>query len=136
MISQTEQIDRIAEKLVESEAIKGRSLWQDAMARFFRNKAAVGSMTIIVLVLLFTVLGPFFAEWSNEEIDWNRMGDIAGEGKPSIANGHYFGLDPLGRDLYARTIQATLTSIMVGVIGAMTAVIIGTLYGAISGFIG
>ncbi|MEE9388773.1 MAG: ABC transporter permease subunit [Paracoccaceae bacterium] len=136
MITQTEQIDRIAEKLVEAEQVKGRSLWQDAMARFFRNKAAVGSMTVIVLILLFTIIGPFFAEWSNDEIDWNRMGDIAGEGRPSIGNGHFFGLDPLGRDLYSRSIQATLTSIMVGVVGAMTAVIIGTLYGAISGYIG
>ncbi|MEE9429122.1 MAG: peptide ABC transporter permease, partial [Paracoccaceae bacterium] len=136
MISQTEQVDRIAEKLVEAEQIKGRSLWQDAMGRFSRNKAAVGAVTVILLILLFTVLGPFFAEWSNEEIDWNRMGDVAGEGRPSIENGHFFGLDPLGRDLYARTIQATLTSMMVGVVGALTAVIIGTLYGAISGFIG
>ena len=136
MITQTEQVDRIAEKLVEAEQIKGRSLWQDAMGRFSRNKAAVGAVTVILLILLFTVLGPFFAEWSNEEIDWNRMGDVAGEGRPSIENGHFFGLDPLGRDLYARTIQATLTSIMVGVVGALTAVIIGTLYGAISGFIG
>ncbi len=136
MITATEQIDRIAEKLVEAEQIKGRSLWQDAMGRFFRNKAAVGSMTIILLVLLFTVAGPFFAEWSNEEIDWARMGDVATEGKPSISNGHFFGLDLLGRDLFSRTIQATTTSLMVGVIGALTAVIIGTLYGAISGFIG
>ncbi len=136
MITATEQIDRIAEKLVEAEQIKGRSLWQDAMGRFFRNKAAVGSMTIILLVLMFTVAGPFFAEWSNEEIDWARMGDVATEGKPSISNGHFFGLDLLGRDLFSRTIQATTTSLMVGVIGALTAVIIGTLYGAISGFIG
>ncbi len=136
MVHDTEQVDRIAEKLAEAEQIKGRSLWQDAMGRFFRNKAAVGSVTIIMLILLFTMVGPFFAEWSNEEIDWNRMGDIAGEGRPSIETGHFFGLDPLGRDLYSRTIQATLTSIMVGVVGALTAVIIGTLYGAVSGFIG
>ncbi len=34
--------ERIAEKLAEAEEIKGRSLWQDARSRFFRNKAAVG----------------------------------------------------------------------------------------------
>jgi len=136
MVHNTEQVERIAEKLAEAEQIKGRSLWQDAMARFFRNKAAVTSVTIILLIVLFTIIGPLFAEWSNEEIDWGRMGDIAEDGKPSIENGHFFGLDPLGRDLYARSIQATLTSLMVGVIGAMTAVIIGTLYGAVSGFIG
>ncbi len=136
MITQTEQIDRIAEKLVEAEQIKGRSLWQDAFARFVRNKAAVGSLTVLFLILLFSIIGPYFAVWSNEEIDWARMGDVATEGRPSIENGHFFGLDPLGRDLYSRSIQATRTSLMVGVIGAAVAVIIGTLYGAVSGFVG
>ncbi len=136
MVKDIDQVERIAEKLAEAETIKGRSLWQDAMLRFFRNKASVGSLIILALVLLFTVVGPYFAVWSNEEIDWDRMGDVATLGAPSIETGHYFGLDDLGRDLYARTIQATRTSLMVGVIGSLVAVVIGTLYGAVSGFVG
>ena len=136
MVHDIDQVDRIAEKLAEAEQIKGRSLWQDAMTRFFRNKASVGSLIILGLIVLFTIVGPLFQVWSNEEIDWDRMGDIAELGRPSIENGHYFGLDDLGRDLYARTIQATRTSLMVGVIGSLVAVVIGTLYGAVSGFIG
>ena len=128
--------ERIVEKLVEAEQIKGRSLWQDAAGRFMRNKAAVVAMIVLIGIILFTIIGPLFAQWSNEEIDWALMGDVAGEGGPRLANGHYFGLDQLGRDLFARTIQATQTSLIVGVIGAMMAVIIGTLYGAVSGFVG
>jgi len=111
-------------------------LWQDAMARFLQNKAAVGSLILLAAILVFTQIGPYFAQWSNEEIDWSRMADVAELGKPSIENGHYFGLDDLGRDLYSRTIEGTLTSFMVGIVGAFVAVVIGTLYGAISGFIG
>ena len=133
---QTERNERIVEALVEAEQVKGRSLWQDAAGRFLRNKAAVGALVVLVSVLLFTILGPFFAQWSNEEIDWARMGDIAGQGGPSIESGHFFGLDEVGRDLFSRTIQATRTSLIVGVIGALMAVIIGTLYGAVSGFVG
>jgi len=73
---------------------------------------------------------------SNEEIDWGLMGQAATLGQPSIENGHYFGVDDLGRDLFSRTIQATQTSLLVGVIGALVAVFIGTLYGATSGFVG
>ncbi|MBM9593653.1 ABC transporter permease subunit [Roseitranquillus sediminis] len=127
---------RIAERLAEAERIKGRSLWQDAGRRFIRNRAATGALVVLALVVLFTLVGPFFAQWSNEEIDWARMGDIAVQGQPSLETGHYFGLDPIGRDLYARTIQATRTSLIVGVIGAFVAVVIGTLYGATSGFVG
>ena len=136
MVKDIDQVERIAEKLAEAEQIKGRSLWQDAMLRFFRNKASVASLLILGLILLFTIVGPYFAVWSNEEIDWDRMGDVATLGAPSIETGHYFGLDDLGRDLYSRTIQATRTSLMVGVIGSLVAVVIGTLYGAVSGFVG
>nr|WP_235829697.1 ABC transporter permease subunit [Frigidibacter oleivorans] len=117
-------------------AIHGRSLWRDALSRFLRNRAAVGAVIALLLVLAFVLVGPAFARFSNEEIDWALMGDVAGQGGPSLANGHYFGLDELGRDLYARTIQATGTSLTVGIIGAAVAVIIGTLYGAFAGYVG
>lgn len=115
---------------------KGRSLWQDARRRFFQNRAAVISVFVLVLICLAAVIGPFIAAWSNEEIDWNVLGDIAGAGVPSIQNGHYFGVDELGRDLFARVIQGTQVSLMVGFIGALIAVIFGTLYGATAGYVG
>ena len=136
MVHDSAQSERIIEALAEGEVIHGRSLWQDARIRFLQNKAATGALICLVLVVAFVLIGPAFAQWSNEEIDWARMGDIAGQGRPSIETGHFFGLDDLGRDLYARTIQATGTSLIVGVIGAFVAVVIGTLYGAISGFVG
>jgi oligopeptide transport system permease protein len=136
MLPRSERLDRISETLVEAEKVKGRSLWIDARDRFFRNKAATISLIFLGLIVTFTLIGPLFAQWSNEEIDWDIMGQAADLGQPSIANGHYFGVDDLGRDLYARTIQATKTSLAVGVIGALVAVVIGTLYGATAGFIG
>ncbi|MCR8726227.1 ABC transporter permease subunit [Frigidibacter sp. ROC022] len=128
--------ERLTERLSQAEAIRGRSLWFDARVRFFGNKAAVGALVVLILVIAFVLIGPSFAVWSNEEIDWGRMGDIATAGRPSIETGHYFGLDDLGRDLYSRTIQATGTSLLVGLVGAFVAVVIGTLYGAVSGYVG
>ncbi|MEI4485792.1 ABC transporter permease subunit [Frigidibacter sp. MR17.14] len=128
-------MDRIAEHLTDTE-VKGRSLWLDAARRFRRNKAAVGAVIALLLVIAFVLIGPAFARWSNEEIDWTLMGDVAGQGMPNVENGHFFGLDELGRDLYARVIQATGTSLVVGVIGAFVSVVIGTLYGAVAGFVG
>ncbi len=72
----------------------------------------------------------------NEEIDWSVLGDIAILGSPSFDTGHYFGTDELGRDLYSRVIQGTKISLMVGVVGALIAVLVGTLYGAIAGYFG
>jgi oligopeptide transport system permease protein len=116
--------------------VRGRSLWRDAWARFLRNRAAFWSLIALVMILLFATLGPFVAAWSNQDIDWGVLGNVATAGKPSIANGHYFGTDELGRDLFARTVQGTQISMMVGIVGATIAVVIGTLYGAVSGYFG
>lgn len=116
--------------------IKGRSLWGDARTRFFKNKAAVASLIILLLVGLFALFGSYLTQWSNEEIDWELMGDVRTLGGPSIASGHYFGLDPLGRDLFARVVQGTQISLMIGIVGALISVVVGTLYGATAGFIG
>jgi oligopeptide transport system permease protein len=116
--------------------VRGRSLWRDAWTRFLRNRAAFWSLIVLVMIFLFATLGPFVAAWSNQDIDWGVLGNVATAGKPSIANGHYFGTDELGRDLFARTVQGTQISMMVGIVGATIAVVIGTLYGAVSGYFG
>ncbi|WP_322891917.1 MULTISPECIES: ABC transporter permease subunit [unclassified Yoonia] len=116
--------------------VQGRSLWKDARQRFMRNKAAVAGMIALILVTLFAFFGGFLAQWSAQEINWAMMGNVAQAGGPSIANGHYFGVDELGRDLYARTVQGTRISLLVGFVGAAIAVIVGTLYGAIAGYFG
>ena len=123
-------------KNLSPEEIQGRSLWYDARMRFFKNKAAVTSLFLLLAILFFSFFGPFLAQWSNEEIDWSVLGDIAILGSPSFDTGHYFGTDELGRDLYSRVIQGTKISLMVGVVGALIAVLVGTLYGAIAGYFG
>ena len=120
----------------EATEVRGRSLWQDAYARFFRNRAAFGAVIVLSIMVVFVIIGPLFAQWSNEEIDWDIMGNVAEMGMPSIGSGHFFGTDELGRDLYARSIQGTRTSLLVGLVGASVALIVGTSYGAIAGFVG
>ena len=136
MIINKKNIEDLSKNFSESGGIKGRSLWYDARIRFFKNKAAVTSLIILSIILIFTFLGPLFAQWSNEEIDWTILGDISTLGMPSFNTGHFFGTDELGRDLYSRVIQGTKISLMVGVVGALIAVFVGTLYGAIAGYFG
>ncbi len=116
--------------------IKGRSLWSDARRRFFQNKAAVGGLIALTIIVLISFIGPYFAVWTNEEIDWDVMGSAATLGMPSFENGHFFGTDDLGRDLYSRVLQGTRISLKVGLIGAGIAVIVGTVYGAVAGYVG
>ncbi|WP_373960421.1 ABC transporter permease subunit [Paracoccus sp. PAMC 22219] len=135
MVIDQSKMQSLSDRFVEAE-VKGRSPWADARKRFFRNKAAMLGLMILVLVSLFAIFGGYVAQWSNEELDFSVMGQVAQMGQPSLENGHFFGTDNLGRDLYARVVQGTRISLMVGVVGAAIAVIVGTLYGATAGYVG
>ena len=116
--------------------VQGRSLWKDARIRFARNKAAMISLYVLIGIVLFCVFGGLFTQYEIDTADFTLSGPNAYLGVPSFATGHYFGTDELGRDLFARTVQGTGISMLVGVVGAMVAVIVGTLYGAVSGYFG
>ncbi len=125
----------LAARLSQPE-VKGRSPWADARRRFRRNRAAMVSLAVLILVGLFAIFGNQLAAWPNDEMDFSVMGQAAQLGAPSWQNGHYFGTDDLGRDLFSRTVQGTQVSLLVGLIGAGIAVIVGTLYGATAGYVG
>lgn len=134
MVIQHDRMQEMAGRMAQD--MRGRSPWADARRRFFRNKAAMAGLAILILVALFAILGSHLAVWSNEEMDFKVLGQAAQLGQPNWENGHYFGTDDLGRDLFARTVQGTQVSLTVGVIGAAIAVIVGTLYGATAGYVG
>jgi len=60
MILPNKKIKILSDNLSNMKVIKGRSLWYDAKVRFFKNKAAFTSLIILLLVLFFSFIGPFF----------------------------------------------------------------------------
>lgn len=130
------KLKQVEEMQAASLEVTGRSLWQDARRRFFSNHAAIVSLIILTLIALISLLGPLFSPWHYEDIDWEALSDIALLGRPSMESGHYFGTDTLGRDIFVRTMQGGQISLLVGILGSFVAVVIGTLYGATSGYLG
>ncbi|WP_263065745.1 oligopeptide ABC transporter permease OppC [Dickeya dadantii] len=122
-----EALDNFSEKL----EVEGRSLWQDARRRFMHNRAALASLFVLMLITLFVVVGPMVAPFNYADTDWNMMSSA-----PDMVSKHYFGTDSSGRDLLVRVAIGGRISLMVGVAAALVAVIVGTLYGAASGYIG
>ncbi len=123
----SEALEHFSEKL----EVEGRSLWQDARRRFMHNRAAVGSLFILALITLFVVLAPMLSQFAYDDTDWAMM-----SAAPSMESGHYFGTDSSGRDLLVRVAIGGRISLMVGVAAALVAVVVGTLYGAMSGYLG
>ncbi|KIU87308.1 peptide ABC transporter permease, partial [Vibrio parahaemolyticus] len=64
-----EAIDKFSENL----EIEGRSLWQDARIRFMRNKAAMVSLFILVLMTLAAIALPMIAPYAFDETEWYSM---------------------------------------------------------------
>ena len=135
MVSLTPNADGL-EDIAHLAEVQGRSLWADARTRFFRNRAAVVGLGLLTFVALFALFGGFLSQFDGETVDFTLIGANATKGVPSFETGHYFGTDSSGRDLYARVVQGTSISLMVGVVGAVVAVVVGTLYGATAGYFG
>ena len=119
------------ERAAGLEEIVGRSLWKDARGRLFRNKAAVVSMVLLGVITLMAIFAPYLSSHSFDEIYWDRI-----QAPPDFANGHWFGTDGNGRDLFVRTLYGARISLMVGILATGVSLVIGMTYGAVAGFIG
>jgi oligopeptide transport system permease protein len=112
-----------------SEVEVGQSLWQDAWHRLRQNKMAVAGAIFVLLLALASFLAPLIAPHSYEQTNL-----AIGATPPSLA--HWFGTDVLGRDLFSRTLYGGRISLSVGLVATAVSVIIGVLYGSISGYVG
>lgn len=127
----TQGQNRAIAAMAENLEITGRSLWQDAMHRFIRNKAALASLFVLSLITLFVCIAPSLSEYSYDHTDWGMMSN-----PPEMEEGHYFGTDSNGRDIFVRIAMGGRISLLVGISAALVAVLMGTLYGSVSGYLG
>jgi oligopeptide transport system permease protein len=99
------------------------------MRRLLKNRAAVAGGAIILVIFLAAVFADFVAPYSITE--GNIRNNYAG---PSAA--HPFGCDFMGRDILSRLIYGARISLAAGLIGALTAFVLGVTFGLIAGFFG
>ncbi len=118
-------------KLMEKSAIAGRSLWDDARVRLFRNKAAVISMYVLGFLVLLAIFGPLFWPHKYDTVDYDLV-----MAPPTLKNWHIFGGDQQGRDLFVRLLYGLRISLAVGIVATMVSLTIGVAWGSIAGFIG
>src|SRR3546814_20294792 len=78
--------------LVRVGEFEGRSLWQDAAARLFRNKAAVVSLVILAVIATLAIFAPLLSPHDYAEIYWDRLQQL-----PDFANAHWPATDGVGR---------------------------------------
>jgi len=117
--------------LAQAGELKGRSLWQDALTRLLRNKAAVVSMVVLAVIAIMALFAPLLSPHPYDEIYWDRI-----QAPPDFANAHWFGTDGNGRDMFIRVLYGARVSLAVGLLATTVSLVIGVTYGATAGFLG
>jgi oligopeptide transport system permease protein len=111
--------------------VAGRSLWYDAWLVLKRNRAAMFALFTLVAMGALVVVGPWLSPFSFDYTDWEAV-----SAAPSLADGHIFGTDGLGRDLFVRTLHGGRISLLVGIVATSVSLLIGISYGAVAGYVG
>lgn len=105
------------------------SYWQDAWRRLKKNKIAMIALGVLLLIIFMCIFGPLMTKYK----DFEQNGAIPNK---SPFGDHYFGTDNLGRDIFVRIWTGGRVSIEIGVLAAVIELVIGTVYGGISGYMG
>ncbi len=124
---------------------KRESLTQDAIRRLVRNRAAVVGGSIIIILALMAIFAPLVAPKSyevqvltdqNSAPEW--LFSIFPSMKPyaQVSNDYPLGTDYVGRDLFSRIVYGARISLSVAVIAPLISLLIGVVYGSISGYFG
>jgi len=108
-----------------------RSLWRQAAVRFKCNRAAMGSIYVLIAIGLASVLVPMLWPHPIEDASWEAI-----LSPPSFDDYHWFGTDANGRDLFVRVFYGGRVSLTIGLLTTAVALLIGVSYGAVAGFVG
>lgn len=124
-----------------SEAIAARSPLELFWRRFRRDRVAMVALAFIVVLTLVAVFAPLIIKLvGSTGITTPDRSTFDDFGLPAASKGggpgsqHLFGVDELGRDVFARTLYGARASLEVAFISTTIAVFIGVVLGMIAGF--
>jgi peptide/nickel transport system permease protein len=111
------------------ERTKKKSGFYDVWRRLKKNKGAVISMFLILVLLLVAIFADVIAPFPYDEQNYDECY------APHSAK-HLLGTDKLGRDVLSRLIYGARQSLMIGIFSVAISAILGMFIGAIAGYFG
>ena len=121
------------------------NFWKDGMRRLRKNKIAMVSLVVILLIAFMAYVLPSFWPYSYEQQikGSNNLApfEYSAAEQKLIDQGenvfpHILGTDRMGRDFAVRVMMGTRVSLSVGLLASVLVLLIGATYGAISAFAG
>src|SRR5215211_6244965 len=116
--------DRLTELAEQRRAAIGNRFWR----RLRRERKALLGLIFVGFLALVAAAGPLIAPYDPLADDYDLFAS------PSLS--HPMGTDSFGRDLFSRVIAGTRISFTVGLLAALSAMVVGVLLGLIAGYYG
>ena len=117
------------EKNSEFIAVAIKTFAKDAWDRFRRNKLALYGLIYLVVIIILAIVVPMVSPYRFDAQDLANRNAL-----PSLA--HPFGTDKLGQDIFVRIMYGARVSLSIAFSTAAINLVIGVLYGGISGYVG
>lgn len=109
-------------------AKKSASFWREVFIRFSHNKMAIVGLIVLTLIIAMAILMPIFSQY--------KYSDQLGVYNSPPSAQFWFGTDDLGRDIFVRIWAGAQISLFIGITAALIDLVIGVLWGSISGLVG
>lgn len=119
----------VDEKQAEVIQRQSVSAMRDAWERLLKNKLAMGSLVILIIIIIMALFAPLLSGYEYDTQDLTKTNQ-----PPSSE--FWFGTDDLGRDMWVRTWSGARISLLIGFAAAFIDLAIGVIYGGIMGFYG
>lgn len=103
----------------------------DAWRRLRRNRLAVTSIAVILLLAVASLVGPSLSPHEYDQLDWTTLAS-----PPTFDGSHWLGTDQLGRDLFVRTLYGARVSLLIALLATAVSVVIGVAWGTTAGYVG
>lgn len=111
-----------------AEDIETVSMWRDTLRRLRRDKLAVASAILLLVVIVVSALAPVLAPHDPYTVV------LTDRLKPPFTPGHFLGTDQLGRDVLSRLIYGGRISVTIGVAAVLVALAFGIVIGLLAGY--
>ena len=121
------------------------SFWKDGVRRLKKNKVAMVSLIVIIIIMIFSFVVPIFYPYSYEQqirgSEHLAPFTYSQAEQERIDDGehvfpHILGTDKHGRDYAIRVMMGSRVSLIVGLVAAVIILVIGSIFGSIAAFFG